>query len=329
MPKALLTDTFWEGFEIEDQVLGKAGISYVVAPDGDEATLVDMAADCQAILTVFAKTTAAVIASPGDLRVIARYGVGVDNIDVAAATARGVPVTYIPDYCTEEVASHALALLLGLNRSIVKTHRGLMAGGFGLDLAKPILKLAGLQLGIVGYGRCGRQLAQYCSGLGLRIVAYDPTRAPGTSERETGTGFVELQQLLVSSDFVSLHLPLIEETRHLFGEAQFATMKESAYLVNTARGPIVDTVALARALADGQIAGAGLDVFENEPLEPDHPLRAAPNTILTSHTAFYSETALAENRRRAAQSVVDVLSGRSPTHIANPGYRRADPAVDQ
>ena len=320
MPRALLTDTFWEGTRIEDEVLGGAGIEYKVAPSGDEATLVEMARDCDAILTVFAKTTAAVVEAPADLRVVARYGVGVDNIDVAAATARGVPVTYIPDYCTEEVAVHALALLLGLNRALLKTHRGLIDGGFGVGLAKPVLRLSGLRMGIIGFGRCGRQLARISTGLGLEILACDPGRPSGAVDPETGARFATLDEIIAIADMISLHVPLQPDTHHLFSDAEFAAMKKSAYLVNTSRGPVVDTVALARALQQGQIAGAGLDVYENEPLEPDHPLRAAPNTILTSHTAFYSETSLEENRRRAAQSVVDVLAGRTPDHIANPDF---------
>jgi D-3-phosphoglycerate dehydrogenase len=301
-------------------VLGGAGIDYKIAPSGDEATLVEMARDCEAILTVFAKTTAAVIQSPVDLRVVARYGVGVDNIDVDAATARGVPVTYIPDYCTEEVASHSLAMLLSLNRALQKTHRGLIGGGFGVDLAKPVYRLSGLRLGIVGFGRCGGQLSRIATGLGLEIVAYDPGRPNGAVDPETGARFVSLAEIIETADMISLHVPLSSDTHHLFSDAEFAAMKASAYLVNTSRGPVVDTVALARALEQGKIAGAGLDVYENEPLEPDHPLRSAPNTILTSHTAFYSETSLEENRRRAAQSVVDVLSGREPDHIANPDF---------
>ena len=325
MPKALLTDTFWEGTRIEDEVLAGAGIEYQIAPDGDEATLVEMARDCQAILTVFAKTTGAVIDSPADLRVVARYGVGVDNIDVAAATARGVPVTYIPDYCTEEVASHALALLLALNRALLKTHRGLIDGGFGVGLAKPVWRLSGLRLGIVGFGRCGSRLAHIAAGLGTEIVASDPKRAAGTSDPASGARFVTTEEIIATADLISLHVPLRPETHHLFSEAEFAAMKDTACLVNTSRGPVVDTAALARALAQGQLAGAGLDVYETEPLDPIHPLRKAPNTILTSHTAFYSETSLEENRRRAAQSVVDVLTGGEPDHIANPEYLAAAP----
>ena len=317
-PRALLTDTFWDGSEIEDEILGGAGIDWRVAPDGSEATLIELARDCQAILTVFAKTTAAVIAAPTDLRVVARYGVGVDNIDVAAATRRGVPVTYIPDYCIEEVATHTLALLLSLNRALLKTHRGLIGGGFGVDLAAPVWRISGLRLGIVGFGRCGSQLARSASGLGMEIVAADDAYQPGS--RDGAIAFVTLPELIATSDLVSLHIPLNAQTRHLFGAPQFAAMKKTAYLVNTSRGPVVDTVALATALTTGQIAGAGLDVYETEPLPIDHPLRSAPNTILTSHTAFYSETALIENRRRAAQSVVDVLAGRRPGHVANPEY---------
>ena len=320
MPLALLTDTFWEGTRIEDEILSGAGIEYEVAPSGDEATLVEMARGCQAILTVFAKTTAAVIQAPADLRVVARYGVGVDNIDVAAATARGVPVTYIPDYCTEEVASHALAMLLGLNRSLLRTHQGLIGGGFGLELAKPVWRLSRLRLGIIGFGRCGSQLSQMAAGLGLEIVACDPGRRTGSVDAASGARFVSLDEIIESADLISLHVPLRPDTHHLFSDAEFAAMKNSAYLVNTSRGPVVDTRALAIALSQGQIAGAGLDVYETEPLEADHPLRSAPNTILTSHTAFYSETSLEENRRRAAQSVVEVLAGREPDHVANPEF---------
>jgi D-3-phosphoglycerate dehydrogenase len=311
--KVLITDHTWPDIHVESALLEAAGLQVVDAPSPDEATLAALAEDAVAIMTCFARVTQAVIDSARDLRVVARFGVGVDNIAVDSATAREVPVTYVPDYCVAEVAEHALSLLLAQARGIVRYNSSVKHGGWDLSVAAPLRRIEGQTLGLIGCGRIGARLAAKALGLGLRVLAYDP--APVAPP--PGVVAAEFERVLRESDFVSLHVPLTPDTRGLIGEAALRQMKPSAYLVNTARGGLVDTVVLARALREGWIAGAGLDVLPQEPIDGADTLLELDNVVLTPHVAFYSEESLAELRRRTAQSVVDVLAGRAPEHLAN------------
>jgi D-3-phosphoglycerate dehydrogenase len=307
----LITDHAWPDIELERAILEQAGLHIVDSPGADESTLSSLATDAVAIMTCFATVTPTVIESARDLRVVARYGVGVDNIAVETASARGIPVTYVPDYCVAEVAEHALALLLACARGVARYNQSVKHGGWQLGVAAPLRRIEGQTLGLIGCGRIGARLAAKALGLGMRVLAYDRVAAP------PGVTNVDLDALLEQSDFISLHVPLTTETRALVGESVLRRMKPNAYLVNTARGGLVDTVALARALREGWIAGAGLDVLPQEPPAADDPLRGLDNVILTPHVAFYSEESLVDLRRRTAQSVVDVLAGRPPEHLAN------------
>ncbi|HET6319056.1 MAG TPA: C-terminal binding protein [Chloroflexota bacterium] len=311
--RVLITDHTWPDVQIETGLLEGAGLSVVDAPSGDEATLRGLAEDAVAIMTCFARVTPAVIDNARDLRVVARFGVGVDNIAVEAASARGVPVTYVPDYCVAEVAEHALALLLSLARGVVRYNGSVKGGGWDLGVGAPLRRIEGQTLGLIGCGRIGSRLAAKAAGLGLRVLIYDKAAiAPPEGARSVG-----LEELLASADFVSLHVPLTPETLGIVDESLLRRMKSSAFLINTARGGLVDTAALARALREGWIVGAGLDVLPQEPVAADDPLLGLDNVVLTPHVAFYSEESLGELRRRATQSVIDVLAGRAPEHLAN------------
>ena len=317
MRTVLVTDHTWPDIEVERAILARAGFQVLDAPRPDEDTLVGLARECEAIMTCFARVTPAVINSAAGLKVVARYGVGVDNIAVDAATARNIPVTYVPDYCVAEVAEHALALLLALARGVVRYDRSVTRGGWDLGAGAPLRRIEGQTLGLIGCGRIGRRLARKANGLGLRVLAYDMD--PRAFENVDASEVVptSLDHLLTQADFVSLHLPLTPQTQGFIGESVLRKMKPTAYLINTARGGLIDTAALAQALTEHHIAGAGIDVLPQEPPSPDEPLIGHDNVIITPHVAFYSEESLQALRQRTAQSVVDVFEGRPPENVWN------------
>jgi D-3-phosphoglycerate dehydrogenase len=226
-------------------------------------------------------------------------------------------VTNVPDFCLEEVSDHALALLLACARRIVLFARATQSGVWNLAAGQPIPRLRGQTLGLIGYGGIARALAPKAQALGLRVLAYTPRLASGPLDATT-TGMNDLYELLAASDFVSIHVPLTDETRGMLDARALRQMKPTAYLINTSRGAVIDEAALAQALADGQIAGAALDVLAHEPPGPDHPLLRSPNAILTPHAAFYSEAAIADLQRRAAEQAATVLRGELPPNIVNP-----------
>jgi D-3-phosphoglycerate dehydrogenase / 2-oxoglutarate reductase len=317
MSTVLVTDYTWESTAREAAVLAEVGASLVAAETGAEDELLDLVPEADAILTCFAHVTPAVIRAGERLKVIGRYGIGVDNIAVDEATRRGIPVTNVPAYCLHEVAEHVLALILCMARGIHLYDRAVRRGHWALATGRPIPRIAGSTLGIVGFGRIGRALAAKAAGLGLHVVAHSPS-TPQDHIRVAGAEPVELLELARRSDFVSLHVPLTERTRNLVGDAFLAAMKPTAYLVNAARGAVVDRVALQNALANQQIAGAALDVFVPEQLEPDDPLLAGERLLATPHVAFYSEESVAALATLAASNVAAVLAGKRPADIVNP-----------
>jgi len=249
-------------------------------------------------------------------RGIIRAGIGYDTVDVAAATAAGILVANVPNYCVEEVADHALALLLACQRNLGRQDRAIRAGVWRRDLVKPARRLRGQTLGLIAFGRVARVLAEKAKGLGVRLVAYDPL-VPASLIEQYGATPATLDDLLRQSDLISVHAPLNDQTRHLLGAREFALIKPGAIVVNTARGPVIDEKALARALQDGRLWGAGLDVFEQEPLPADSPLLAMDNVILTPHTAAYSEGAVDDLYRGACEAALDILRGRRPAGAIN------------
>lgn len=254
-------------------------------------------------------------ALPG-LRIVATPNVGVDHVDVEAATRRGVWVCNVPDYCVDEVSDHALALLLALVRGVVELDRSVRAGRWSHEAAGSLRTVAGLRLGIVGFGRIGRALARKARALGMEVTASDPYLSDEEIEAE-GVRPAALEALLRSSDAVSLHLPLTPETRHLVGQRELELLPEGAYLVNVSRGGLVDTAALLDALATGRLAGAALDVLEVEPPRAEHPAPCAPRLVVTPHAAWYSAQAEERVYRRAAAAILDVLVGRRPADAVN------------
>jgi len=264
----------------------------------------------------YAQITAQMIGQMSRCRIISRFGIGVDNVDLAAATSAGIVVTKVPDYCIDEVSDHAMALLLTLVRKIPLASAQVHAGRWEMRAVVPIHRLRGTVLGLVGFGRIPQLVAPKAKSFGLRVIAFDPFARPDVFVRE-GVEQVDFAGLLAQSDYVSIHAPLLPETRDLFNADAIGRMKPGAYLINTARGPIVDEVALADALDAGRLAGAALDVMPKEP-PVGSPLIGRDNVIITPHTSFYSEESLVELQRKAAGEVAAVLSGRAPRNPVNP-----------
>jgi D-3-phosphoglycerate dehydrogenase len=255
-----------------------------------------------------------VIESLKRCKVIARYGVGVDNIDVEAATEHKIIVANVPDYCIDEVSTHTMALILACARGITLLDRKRREKRWDFTLAKPLFRTQGKILGLFGLGKIARAIAQKALGFGFKIIAYDPY----VPKVDGGIKLVEFSQLLSDSDFVSLHVPLTAETRHSFGENELKKMKKTAYLINTSRGPIVDEKALYQALKNRWIAGAALDVMEKEPPDWNSSLLQLDNLIITPHISFYSEESYVELKTKVAQAVLSVLKGELPRAIVNP-----------
>jgi len=312
--RVLITDYAWPDLTVEQAVLSRAAAEVVAAPDASEATLARWAAEADAILTCWARVTAPVILAAPRLQVVARLGIGLDNIAVDTATRRGIPVTYVPDYCVEDVADHALALLLACARNVAFFHHRTKAGEYALKAARPMRRLRGQVLGLVGLGRIARALAAKARGIGLEVIACS---ASG-NDYGTGVEMVGLEALLTRSDYVSLHLPLNASTARLIDTQALASMKPTAFLINTSRGGLVDHESLAAALGDDRIAGAALDVFDPEPPDLNQPLFLDERVIVTPHAAFLSVESLEELRTRAARQVADVLEGRRPENVVNP-----------
>lgn len=310
--KVVVTDQVFPDVEIERQVLGEVGGELEVAAGTPEDALA-RAPGADALLNTYLPIDSDLIARLERCRIVARYGIGVDNVDLVAAREAGIVVTNVPDYCVEEVAAHALALLLSLLRRLPEADAAVRAGTWGTAPVRPIRRLSGLTIGLVGYGRIARRLADSLRVLGCRILVHDPYITPS----EDGPALVSLEELLRSSDAVSLHAPLTPETRGLIGATRLEVMPEHAVLVNTSRGPLVVLEDLLDALRAGRIRGAGLDVFEKEPVDPE-VVRDVPGLLLTPHVAYYSEESIRESQRKAATQVVKVLRGQPPDYPVTP-----------
>jgi D-3-phosphoglycerate dehydrogenase len=313
----LVTDYTWPSVEPEAEVLAASGARLLVAETGEEDELVRLVPEADAILTCFAKVTDRVIAAGERVQVIGRYGIGVDNIDIAEATRRAIPVTNVPAYCLDEVAEHVLAMMLAHARSLLAYERALREGDWSLARGAPIHRVSGSTLGIIGYGKIGQCLGAKARGLGLRTIAYDPMLSDDQISAN-GAEPATLTVLAADADFVSVHVPLTPDTRDLVDEAFLRSMKPTVFVVNTARGGIINQDALARALEEGWIAGAGIDVFEPERLPAGHPLLAQETLIATPHVAFYSEESIRVLEVMAAENVAAILDGRRPASVVNP-----------
>lgn len=321
--RVLVTDYAWPTLDIEREALGKIGAELAVAPTGQDEELQTLAPEADAILTNWKLVSGKALSKASKCVIVSRYGVGVDNIDVEAATAHGIVVTNVPDYCMDEVSTEAMALLLCGARRTMVYDRLVRAGGWDMRAGMPLPRLWGLTLGIIGFGRIGRAVAPKAQAFGLRVIAHDPyiDRQEMVKRNVTPTDF---DTLLRESDFVTLHTPLTPETTKMIGEEALGKMKRTAWLINTARGGVVDTEALAAALQKGRIAGAGLDVMPQEPPAVSDPLRYLPNVIMTPHSAFYSEGSLQELQAKAVKRIVDVFTGKTPEHVINPAVLKQE-----
>ena len=317
--KVVITDYVWESLDVEKKTLeGLADLVALKTKKPEE--FLPQAADCDALLNTYAgPSTAEVMAGMPKCRIIARYGIGVDTIDLEAATRAGIIVTNNPTYCIEEVAEHTLALLLACARKIAFYDRMVRAGRWEVPPGKPLYRLAGRTLGLVGFGNIARQVAVRAAAFGMRVLYADPFVKEGQFA-EPGKK-VELDALLAGSDFVSLHPPLTPETRKMMNDAAFSKMKPSAFVINCARGPVIDTEALVRALDAKKIAGCALDTTDPEPLPDPHPLRGRENVIVAPHVAWYSEQAMAGLQAGAPGEVRRVLSGEWPVNVVNKAVR--------
>jgi D-3-phosphoglycerate dehydrogenase len=309
--KVLLTDYAWPDLDIERPILAEEGAELVVAERSDSASLAKLAVDADAIMTNWARVDATVLAAAAKCRIVARLGIGLDNIDVDFATRLGMLVTNVPDYCLIEVAEHALALLLAMARKVAFYHHETKQGRYRLQAGPTLRRIERQTLGIVGFGKIGRKLAEKAAALGLEILATGRTRR----ELPPGIEWCDLDSLLSRSDYLSLHAPLTPQTRHLIGAAQLARMKPTAYLINTARGGLIDTAALAAALAANRLAGAALDVQEPEPPDLTQSPYNDPRVIVTPHAAFVSQESLENLRTRTARQVATALAGGIPENV--------------
>jgi D-3-phosphoglycerate dehydrogenase len=315
-----VTDYVFPSLEPEQRVLAPLGVDLRPAQCKSEEEIIALTEGADAVLNCYAKMTARVIEKLSRCKIIARYGIGVDNVDLGAATRAKILVTNVPDYCIDEVSDHALALLLALARRIVAADRAVKAGIWNVIPHAGILRLRGQTLGLVGFGKIAVAVASKAQPFGLRVLAHDPYLDAEQIARR-GAQAVDLDTLLVESDAISIHVPLSPETRNLIGRRELARMKPTAFLINTSRGGIVDEEAVAEALKAGCIGGVALDVLGAEPPAADHPLRQAPNAILTPHLAFYSRESVIELQTKAAEEVARALKGeppRSPVNLEAP-----------
>jgi D-3-phosphoglycerate dehydrogenase / 2-oxoglutarate reductase len=303
--KIVITDSGFSNIIPETAIIKDAGFELVSAQCKTAEDVISAAADADGIIVQWAPITATVIDNLARCKVIVRYGIGVDNVDLAAAKQKGIPVCNVPDYCIDEVADHTVALALAHARQLLQIDTRIRSGVWRIYPDKPMPSFSEMTFATAGYGRIARAVLDRARIFGFKVAAYDPYVAP-PSDR---VARLSLDELFLQADILSLHVPLSSETEHLVNASRLAQMKPTSIIVNTARGGLIDTVALAQALQAGTIAAAGLDVFESEPLEKDHPLRKCPNALLTSHVSWFSEKSVPKLQRLAAQEAVRALKG--------------------
>jgi len=313
----LVTDYAWENLEPEREILSKVGVDLVIAPSGQEEKLIELASDVAGILTCWAKVTAKVVKAARQCKVIARYGIGVDNIAVKEATRAGIIVTNVPSYCVDEVSDHAMALLLSCARKISFYDRAIKKGHWDLQTGNKMFRLRDKILGLIGFGKIARAMVPKAKAFGLHVIVFDPYISEKDA-KEHGVVLTSFDKLLSSADFISVHVPLTKSTYKLLGEEAFRKMKNTAYVINTSRGAVIDIEALVRAVRENWIAGAGLDVLPQEPPDINDPLLSQENIVLTPHAAFCSVESLLDLQKTAANQVACVLRGKKPEYIVNP-----------
>jgi len=321
-PKVVITDYDFGNVSVEKQILEAAGAEVIALQAKREEDLFEVAPHCAAMMNQYARVGRETISRMKACEVIARYGVGVDIVDVDAATERGILVTNVQNYCTEEVADHAVSLWLTLARKLPAYDRATHAGIWRWQSGQPVYRLRGRTMGVVSLGKIGQAIASRAQAFGVEVIAYDPF-LPAGAAASLNVELVSKADLLARSDYVLMQAPMTPETRHFLSDAEFAAMKPGAILVNTGRGPTVDNKALFRALTEGHLAAAGLDDPEEEPAKranwspDDNPIFSLPNVLVTPHAAYYSEESIHAARVTAATQVAKVLTGQQPDYTVN------------
>ena len=312
-PLIAVTDSVFPSLEPAKAALARLDPELRLARSASAEDILAVAREADAVLVTYAKLTGDILRQLTRCKVIGRFGLGVDNIDLPAAREKGIIVTYVPDYCLQEVSDHAMALLLALARKVPLSNRLVQSGRWEMPAVVPIRRLEGQVLGLVGFGNIPRRVAPKAKAFGLKVIAHDPFVAPDVAQ-SLGVEHVSFEELLRESDFISLHAPLMPQTRGLIDAAALRKMKPGVLIVNTARGPLIDERALVEALDSGHVGGAALDVLATEPPPKDFPLLGRDNVILSPHTAFYSVDALDELQTKCASDVARVLSGEQPVY---------------
>tara|TARA_B110000438_G_scaffold169354_1_gene161874 strand:+ start:7637 stop:8620 length:984 start_codon:yes stop_codon:yes gene_type:complete len=320
--KAVVTDYVWPNLNIEKKILNENNIEIVDANNFSKSELINEVADADALLFCFKEIDSEILEAAKICKVAARYGIGVDNIDIKKCTELGIVVTNIPDYCLEEVSDHAISMIISLNRRIYEHWSLVKNGGWNdLNLDIPVLRLSESILGIVGFGRIGKTISKRISSLGIKSIAYDPFL--NTGDIIDDVEIVSFENLLEKSDFITVHVPLNESTHHLFSEDEFKKMKNNAILINCARGGLVDENAASIALSNGDIGGVGLDVIEDISANHISPLYENKNVIITPHTAFFSKSSGEELQTRTSEEIVRVIYGNTPQNFINPEVKKS------
>jgi D-3-phosphoglycerate dehydrogenase len=311
--QVVITDCDHGSIDEEKEEFERMGAELILAQVNKEEDLIRMCKDADGLVNQYALLTRRVLENLPKCKIVSRYGVGVDPVDLKAATDLGVIVANVPDYCMDEVSNQTISMILSLIRKTAFFDQKVKSGHWDFHLGIPIYRTRGKTLGLIGSGKIGLEVARKMSGFGLRVISFDPylEKAP------EGIGLTDFDTLLKESDFISIHCPLNDSTRHMIGEREFKKMEKKPIIINTSRGPIIDEKALIDALSKGQVSGAGLDVLEKEPPDPQNPLLKMENVALSPHVSFYSVESISELKRRTAENVSAVLQGRWPKSVVN------------
>jgi D-3-phosphoglycerate dehydrogenase len=311
--KVVITDCDHGSIEEEKEELGRIGAELILAQVKEEKDLIRECKEADGLINQYSLLTRAVLEQLPKCKVLARYGVGVDSVDLKAATDLGIIVANVPDYCMDEVANQTIAMILTLIRKTAFLDRKVKSGEWDFHSGIPIHRTKGKTLGLIGCGKIGLEVAKKISAFGVRVMTFDPylEKAP------EGIELKDFDSVLKESNFISVHCPLNNSTRHLIGEKEFKKMEKKPLLINTSRGPIIDEKALIHALREGLLSGAGLDVLETEPPDSQSPLLKMENVVLSPHIGFYSVESISELKRRTAKNVADVLMGKWPGFVVN------------
>jgi D-3-phosphoglycerate dehydrogenase len=307
-PVIAVTDSVFPSLDLAKAALARVNPTFRMSKSSDAGDILAVAKDADAILVTYAKLTRDILLQLTKCKAIGRFGLGVDNIDLPTAKEKGIAVNYVPDYCIREVSDHTMALLLALIRKVPLANRLVQVGRWEMPAVVPIRRLEGTVLGLVGFGHIPRLVVPKAQAFGMKVIAYDPFVKPEQFKALNVEG-VDFDTLLKTSDYISVHAPLLPATRGMLNADAFAKTKKGVYIVNTARGPLIDEAALVAALDAKQVGGAALDVVTAEPLAKDSPLLGRDNVIITPHTGFYSIEALEELQTKCAADVARVLSG--------------------